>query len=75
MIGLPNAGEIHVPRARNGDPNGPVNTCAGCGEALPPRERKWLKKLGSYDGSWRDEDNRHTVLDCLRILAARVGRS
>lgn len=70
MIGLPNAAEIHVPRARNADPNAPVNTCAGCGEVLRPR-----RPVRSYGGNWKDEDNRHTVLDCLRILAARVGRA
>lgn len=64
MMGLPNAAEISVPRARQDDPNAQVNTCAGCGAALPPRD-KWGPTT-----DWRN--GRHTVLDCLKVLSARV---
>jgi hypothetical protein len=61
-MGLPSAAEISVPRARANDPTTQVNTCAGCGAALPPKD----KSARGID------DGRHTVLDCLKILSARV---
>lgn len=57
------ADDVYVSRVRSlegcqHEATGPVNTCAGCGEELPPR--------------YHTDDERHTVLDCLRVLNERV---